>query len=65
MATRLATSRNFITVTSVANGDNADINSSSVTNTVSDVQRATQITPVSLHHVNLSQVMVSSFLFLL
>jgi hypothetical protein len=60
MATRLATARNFITVTSVASSDESEINSSisssTTTNTASDVQRTTQLTPVSLHHVNLSQV---------
>jgi hypothetical protein len=59
MATRLATARNFITVTSVTNDDsevNTSISSSNTTNTISDVQRATQIAPVALHHVNLSQV---------
>ena len=59
MATRLATTRNFITVTSVTNDDsdaNTSISNSNTTSTVSDGQRTTQITPVALHHVNLSQV---------
>lgn len=59
MATRLA-ARNFITVTSVSNSDNSEISTSiAPSNAASssiDVQRATQITPVSLHHVNLNQV---------
>jgi hypothetical protein len=59
MATRLATARNFITVTSVPNDNEDEIKSSNIeiqsenTVSVSDVQ---QITPVALHHVNLSQV---------
>jgi hypothetical protein len=61
MATRLATTRNnFITVTSVkSEEDESDGSTQIVTsnsaNTAHDVQR-TQITPVALHHVNLSQV---------
>lgn len=58
MATRLATARNFITVTSVTN-DEADVNTSvgaSNTNSIPEGQRTAQLTPVSLHHVNLSQV---------
>ena len=57
MATRLATTRNnFITVTQVKNDDDTDTNNSSnVGNNSTEIQR-TQITPVSLHHVNLSQV---------
>lgn len=69
MATRLATTRNnnFITVTAVKNEEESDANtsiatSSNTTNTVNctsaDIQRA-QLTPVSLHHVNLSQVFLS------
>ncbi|KAG5671635.1 hypothetical protein PVAND_001826 [Polypedilum vanderplanki] len=61
MATRLATTRNnFITVTSVKNEEESDgggskIASSNCTNIATDVQQRTQITPVALHHVNLSQ----------
>lgn len=57
MATRLATTRNnFITVTPIKNEDESDTNNSTITtNNSSEVQR-TQITPVALHHVNLSQV---------
>jgi hypothetical protein len=60
MATRLATSRNnLITVTTVKNDEETDANNQIVSNssdcTTADVQR-TQITPVALHHVNLSQV---------
>lgn len=62
MATRLATTRNFITVTAVPQNDNDDgcktevMESHSENNSASDVQCTTQITPVALHHVNLSQV---------
>lgn len=62
MATRLATARNFITVTTVPQNDNNDgckteiMESHSENNSASDVQCTTQITPVALHHVNLSQV---------
>jgi hypothetical protein len=57
MATRLATTRNnFITVTAVKNDDDTDTNNSSNNgNNSTEIQR-TQITPVALHHVNLSQV---------
>lgn len=57
MATRLATTRNnFITVTQVKNDDDTDTNNSSnIGNNSTEIQR-TQITPVALHHVNLSQV---------
>ena len=57
MATRLATTRNnFITVTQVKNDDDTDtINSTNNGNNSTEIQR-TQITPVALHHVNLSQV---------
>jgi hypothetical protein len=66
MATRLATTRNnFITVTAVKNDEEQDANtsigSSSTTSstetctTTAEIQR-TQLTPVALHHVNLSQV---------
>lgn len=64
MATRLATTRNnFITVTAVKNEEESDANTSmatsNTTNTINctnaDIQRA-HLTPVSLHHVNLSQV---------
>lgn len=61
MAARLATTRNFITVTSVPN-DDADANNSAATSSSnsneSDGQRTTQITPIiaQMHHVNLSQV---------
>lgn len=67
MATRLATSRNnFITVTAVKNEEESDANTSiapsntttSVNCTNADIQRA-QLTPVALHHVNLSQVSTS------
>ncbi|XP_070498148.1 DNA-binding protein RFX2 isoform X2 [Chironomus tepperi] len=56
MATRLATTRNnFITVTQVKNDDDTDgNNSSNIGNNSTEIQR-TQITPVALHHVNLSQ----------
>lgn len=59
MATRLATARNFITVTSVTNEDNdanTSISTANTTSTLSDGQRTAQLTPVALHHVNLSQV---------
>lgn len=56
MTTRIATTRNFITVTSVEDSDeNASISSSNVKNNALDIQR-TQISPVALHHVNLNQV---------
>lgn len=64
MATRLATTRNnLITVTTVKNADDDETNgntqivstNTSDCTTTADVQR-TQITPVALHHVNLSQV---------
>lgn len=64
MATRLATTRNnFITVTAVKNEEESDANTSiatsNTTNTINctnaDIQRG-HLTPVSLHHVNLSQV---------
>lgn len=62
MATRLATTRNnLITVTTVKNDEESDANNQITNNsdctTSADVQR-TQITPVALHHVNLSQVNV-------
>lgn len=57
MATRLATTRNFITVTSVTNDENdANGSSSNANNSNNSEVRTTQITPVSLHHVNLGQV---------
>lgn len=71
MATRLATARNnFITVTAVKNDDEQDANtsigSSSTTSTetcttTAEIQR-TQLTPVALHHVNLSQVRITSYI---
>lgn len=61
MATRLTTRNNLITVTAVKNDEESDANTQIAANgsdcTTTDVQR-TQITPVALHHVNLSQVMV-------
>lgn len=62
MATRLATARNnIITVTAVKNEEESDANTQIAANasdctTIADVQQRTQITPVALHHVNLSQV---------
>lgn len=67
MATRLATTRNFITVTAVPQNDNNedDMKSTSLEsqndNSLTDVQCTTQITPIALHHVNLSQVQLSKF----
>ncbi|CAO1427183.1 unnamed protein product [Diamesa tonsa] len=60
MATRLATTRNFITVTSVAPNDATETSTSMSTNTNTTnselhIQRSTQMTPVSLHRINLSQ----------
>lgn len=62
MATRLAARNNLITVTEVKiDEEESDANSQIATNasdcTTVDAQR-TQITPVQLHHVNLSQVKV-------
>lgn len=62
MATRLAARNNLITVTEVKlDEEESDANSQITTNasdcTTVDAQR-TQITPVQLHHVNLSQVKV-------
>lgn len=55
MATRLATPRNFITVTPVSSTNNSSnatpMSTSSASTTTTDVQQSTQITPVTLHHV--------------
>lgn len=61
MATRLASTRNFITVTSVTPNDAIETSTSISTNTNTTnselhIQRTNQMTPVSLHHINLSQV---------
>lgn len=61
MATRLATARNFITVTAVPQNDNSDgLKNENMEShndgSTGDAQCTTQLTPVALHHVNLSQV---------
>lgn len=67
MATRLATTRNFITVTPVSNeesGASSSISASNGNTGSSDGQRTTQLTPVALHHLSqVSSVILSSNLF--